>query len=667
MDKYFSSLFKPIKIADLEIKNRIGMAPMAASGLINSDNAFDQRAIEYYVERAKGGVGLIITGGVEVENTIEQTHTGIFQNISTNPTAFKLTASEMVERVKAYGSKIFLQLTMGFGRSLFLDLVDSHPVAPSAVEHFSQPEITCRKLKTEEVEFMIKKMIDAAVLAEDIGFDGVEIHAMHEGYLIDQFALSLFNKRTDKYGGDLNGRLRVAVEIVEGIKKELGRGYPVLLRYGVKSCIKNLHQGGLPGEDYKEKGRTLEEGLKIAKKLEEAGYDALNADLGSYEALYWAHPPTYMEHGTYLPYLEKLKEVVDIPILTAGRMDDPELAANAVAEEKVDMVLIGRGLLADSEWPNKVKYNEIDKIRPCLACHDGCMGRLESGKKISCAVNPVCGREAEYQITPALKEKEIMIVGGGVAAMEAARVSALRGHKVSLYEKNDYLGGHLIEASVPEFKKDERKLIDWYKGELKESGVNVYLTQKIDKEFIEKISPDEIIIASGSKAKIPSIDGVDQKNVLTACKALTNEDLIGEKVVILGGGLVGVETSVWLAEKGKEIIIVEMRDRLLDSVFVSHANSDMLKDLIDFHEIKVKTGSSILKIDNNTVSIISKNFRKEELEADTVIIAAGYKENKELYHQIKDLNLKINLIGDSKEVANIMYSIWDAYEVAKSI
>ncbi|PUU91046.1 2-enoate reductase [Halanaerobium congolense] len=667
MDKKYSSLFEPLKIANLEIKNRIGMAPMAASGLINSDNAFDQRAIEYYVERAKGGAGLIITGGVEVENTIEQTHTGIFQNISTNPTAFKLTAVEMVERVQAHGAKIFLQLTMGFGRSLFLDVVDSHPAAPSAVSHFSQPEITCRELKTEEVEFMIQKMIDAAVLAEDIGFDGVEVHAMHEGYLIDQFALSLFNNRTDKYGGNLKNRLRVAAEIVQGIKKKLGSDYPVTLRYGVKSCIKELHQGGLPGEDYQEKGRTLEEGLEVAAILEEAGYDALNADLGSYEALYWAHPPTYMDHGPYLPYVQKLKEVVDIPILTAGRLDDPKLAAQAVGEGQVDMALLGRGLLADPDWPNKVRYQKLDKIRPCLGCHDGCMGRMESGKKISCAVNPACGREVEYSIDSALKEKEIMIVGGGIAAMEAARVCALRGHKVKLYEKNDYLGGHLIEASVPEFKKDERKLIEWYKNELAELEVNINLEQEVDQKLIEELSPDEVIIAAGAKANIPPIAGVEQKNVITACRALMNEDQIGEKVVILGGGLVGVETAVWLAEKGKEITIVEMMDDLLDSIFVSHANSDMLKDLVDFHKIDVKTGSSILEIDKNTVSVISKNFRRENIEADTIIIAAGYKENKKLYRQIKDMDLKVNLIGDSKKVANIMYSIWDAYEVAKSI
>lgn len=667
MTKNYDSLFEPLTISDLEIKNRIGMAPMAASGLINSDNAFDQRAVEYYVERAKGGAGLIITGGVEVENTIEQTHTGIFQNISTNPTAFKLTASEMVERVQAHGAKIFLQLTMGFGRSLFLDLVDSHPVAPSAVAHFSQPEITCRKLQTEEVEFMIQKMIDAAALAKDIGFDGVEVHAMHEGYLIDQFALSLFNNRTDKYGGNLRNRLRVATEIVEGIKKKLGSNYPVILRYGVKSCIKDLHQGGLPGEDYQEKGRTLAEGLEAAAILEEAGYDAFNADLGSYEALYWAHPPAYMDHGLYLPYVQKLKEVVDVPILTAGRLDDPELAAQAVGERQIDMALIGRGLLADPEWPNKVKYQKLDKIRPCLACHDGCMGRLESGKKMSCAVNPACGRETEYAVGPALTEKQIMIVGGGIAAMEAARVSALRGHEVQLYEKNNYLGGHLIEASVPDFKKDERKLIDWYKKELTELGVIINLEQEVDQKLIAELSPDEVIIAAGAKANIPPIAGVDQENVITACKALMNEDQIGEKVVILGGGLVGVETAVWLAEKEKELTIVEMMDDLLDSVFVSHANSDMLKDLVDFHEIDVKTGSSILEIDKNTVSVISKNFSRENIEADTIIIAAGYKENKELYQQVKDMNLKVNLIGDSKKVANIMYSIWDAYEVAKSI
>ncbi len=667
MTKKYSSLFKPLKIGNLEIKNRIGMAPMAPSGMITPDNCFNQRAADYYVERARGGAGLIITGGMEVENEIEQTKIGLFQNTSTNPMAFALSSTEMCERVHAYGSKIFLQITMGFGRSLFLSVVDSHPVAPSAIPHFWDPTITCRELTTEEVEYMVKKMGEAAKTAKDGGYDGVEVHAMHEGYLIDQFTIALFNKRTDKYGGDLRGRLTLPIEILQEIKAQCGQDFPVILRFGIKSCIKEVGQGGLPGEDYVELGRDVEEGLEAARILAEAGYDGLNADLGSYEALYWAHPPGYCEHGLYLPEVQKLKEVVDIPILMAGRMDVPDLAAEVLDEEKVDMVLIGRGLLADPDWPNKVRSGKTDKIRPCVGCHDGCMGRLESGKTVSCAVNPVCGREEEYRLYPVLKPKDVMVVGGGIAGMEVARIAATRGHKVSLYEKNDALGGHIIEASVPEFKKDERDLLKWYEQELKENGVEINLKTEVTTELVEKLNPDEVVVASGAGDKIlPTCAG--RQNVLTATNALMNPDKIGEKVVIIGGGLVGCEVAVWLAqEHDKKSTIVEMMDELLSMVFVSHANDMMLKDMIKFYGIDVRTNTSLLEVNDKGVETINNKFRKESIEADTVILAIGYTPDQKLYKELQEIHPKVQLVGDSRKVQNIMYAIWDAYEIGRTL
>ncbi len=667
MTKKYSNLFKPMKIGKVEMKNRIGMAPMAPSGMITPDNCFNQRAADYYVERARGGAGLIITGGIEVENEIEKTKLGVFQNTSTNPIAFALNSAEMCERVHAYGSKIFLQITMGFGRSLFLDFVDSHPVAPSAIPHFWDPSITCRELTTSEVEYMVKKMAEAAKMAKSAGYDGVEVHAMHEGYLIDQFTMALFNKRTDKYGGDLRGRLTLPIEIVQAIKAEAGQDFPVILRYGVKSCIKAVNQGGLPGEEYVEMGRDFEEGLEAAKILEKAGYDGFNADLGSYEALYWAHPPGYMEHGVYLPYIEKLKDVVNVPVLTAGRMDDPDLAANAIDDGKVDMVLLGRGLLADPDWPNKVRTGETDKIRPCVGCHDGCMGRLETGKVISCAVNPVCGREEEYRLYPALKSKNVMVVGGGIAGMEVARVAAMRGHKVSVYDKNNALGGHVIEASVPEFKKDERILLKWYEQELIENGVRINLETEVTTDLVNEVKPDEVIVATGAKDRIPPIPGINRENVLTAIEALMNKDKVGDNVVIVGGGLVGCEVAIWLSEQGKKVTIVEMMDGLLSSVFVSHANDMMLKDLIKFHGVEVKTNTSLLEITDSGIETINNKFRRESIKTDTVIMAIGYVSDQKLFDELKEVHPKVHVVGDSKKVQNIMYAIWDGYELGRTL
>jgi 2-enoate reductase len=277
-------------------------------------------------------------------------------------------------------------------------LID-RPIAPSAIPNYWDPTVTCRELTTEEVESLVKKAGESAEIAAASGFDGVEIHAVHEGYLLDQFTIELFNRRKDKYGGNLEGRLNFPIEIVKEIKKRVGRSFPVSLRYSIKSYIKDWNQGGLPDEKFEERGRDIEEGLKVAKILEKAGYDAFDADGGSYDAWYWAHPPVYQKHGCYLPLTEKLKEVVSVPVLVAGRLDIPDLAKKVLNDGKAaDMIVIGRGLLADPYWPKKVLRGETKRIRPCIGCQDGCLGRIFIGRPLSCAVNPACGREDEYGI-----------------------------------------------------------------------------------------------------------------------------------------------------------------------------------------------------------------------------------------------------------------------------
>lgn len=435
-----SSLFQPLKINKVEIKNRIGMAPMGNMGMVDKNNAFNYRGIEYYVERARGGTGLLVTGYMEIDNTIEVSEDGITMNPNTDPYRFSLTASELTERVHAYGTKIFAQLAMGYGRVGYPTWLKKGPVAPSAVPCFWNPETTARELTTEEVELLVSKMADAAKVVKDCGFDGVEVHAAHEGYLIDQFMLPFFNQRTDKYGGSFENRMRLPREVINAIREKVGPDFPVIMRFSVKSFLKDWNKGGLPGEDFEEKGRDIEEALIVARELEKMGYDGLDADCGTYEGWYWAHPPGYMEHGLYLPYVERLKEAVDIPILMAGRMEVPELAESVVADGRVDMVMLGRGLLADPEWTNKVQFNMEQDIRPCLGCHDGCLAKEDIGKPICCTVNPACGREDEYRLYPALERKRVMVIGGGVGGMETARVAALRGHQVDLYEAQSDLG-----------------------------------------------------------------------------------------------------------------------------------------------------------------------------------------------------------------------------------
>ncbi|MCG0275851.1 MAG: FAD-dependent oxidoreductase [Thermosediminibacteraceae bacterium] len=665
MKKDYSNLFEPFKIGKLEIKNRFVMAPMGPGGFSTPDGAFNQRGVEYYVERAKGGTGLIITGICYVENEIEKKIMPTMPCPTLNPASFIKTASEMNERVHAYDAKIFLQLTAGFGRVAIPAILKGEAVAPSPIENFWDPRIKCRELTTEEVETIVKKFAEAAVIAKMSGFDGVEIHAVHEGYLLDQFTLALFNKRTDKYGGDLMGRLRFPIEIVKAIKKACGDDFPVSLRYSVKSYIKGIRQGGLPEEEFTELGRDTEEGLKVAKILEEAGYDAFNADAGTYDAWYWSHPPMYQKRGLYLPLTEKLKKVVNVPVLVAGRMEDPDLASSALEEGKADAVVIGRGLLADPELPNKIKEGRIKDIRPCLGCHVGCMGRIAQIKPLSCAVNPQVGREAEYGIRPAEKVKRVMVVGGGVAGMEAARVCAMRGHKVSLYEKSEKLGGVLLAAGVPDFKKDDIRLVEWYENQLKALNVDVHLNTEVTKALVDENSPDVVIVATGSTPKKLNIPGVEK--ALMAIDVLLGKKKVGDKVVVIGGGLVGCELALWLAKQGKKVIIVEVLKKILSAGMpVPHMNSAMLIDLLKFYNVEIKTNTHVAAIKDEGI-VIKTETGEKVIAADSVVLAIGYNPENSLYKQIAPQKAQTYILGDARKVQNIMYAIWDAYEVARNI
>lgn len=665
----FKKLFEPIKIGGVQVKNRIAMAPMGILGLSTERGGFSKRAEEYYVARAKGGTGLIITGVVKIENEIERMHEGTIPCPTIDPAHFIKTSSEMVERVHAYGTKIFLQLGIGLGRVAHPRMLACQPVAPSAIPNYWDPSITCRELTTKEVERLVEMAAESAAIAKMAGFDGVEIHAVHEGYLLDQFTIAMFNRRTDKYGGDLMGRLRLPIEIVKAIKKVNGENFPVILRFSIKSYIKDWNQGGLADENFVERGRDVEEALTIAPILEKAGYDAFDADAGSYDAWYWAHPPIYQKHGLYLSLTEQLKKVVSVPIIVAGRMEIPDLAEKTLEEGRAaDMINLGRGLLADPEWANKVMHGRIEDIRPCIGCHDGCLGRGFLGRPLSCAVNPACGREVEYGISPAHKIKDVMVVGGGVSGMEAARVAALRGHKVTLYEKTGELGGHLIEASVDEFKKDNARLLDWYKTQMKKLNINVQLNTEVTPELIEREKPDVILVATGSKPVMPNVPGIDRDNVATATDVLLKKKLVGQKVVVIGGGLVGCETAISLAMDGKDVTIVEMLPELMSSGLpVPHMNRIMVLDMLKFYNVKTITNNRLLEVKEGTVDIIDRDFKVSTIQADTVVISIGLRPDQKLYREIAGKMPDVYIIGDADKVRNIMYAIWDAYEVARSI
>ncbi|AOQ25019.1 Cinnamate reductase [Moorella thermoacetica] len=664
----YTRLFEPIKIGKVEIKNKIAMAPMGVLGLATQDGCFSKRVVDYYVERAKGGTGLIITSVTKVDNEIERFKAGAVPVATVNPLHFIATAGELTERVHAYGTKIFLQLGMGFGRVAAPILLESQPVAPSAIPNFWDPSITCRELTTAEVETLVQRASEAAEIAVEAGFDGVEIHAMHEGYLLDQFTIALFNRRGDKYGGALEDRLTFPIEIVRAIKDRVGKDFPVVLRFSIKNYIKDWRQGGLPGENFQEKGRDVEEALAAAKILEGAGYDGFDADAGSYDAWYWAHPPVYQKHGCYLPLTQRLKEVVKVPVIVAGRLEIPELAEEALVKGQADMIAIGRGLLTDPYWVNKVMTGRSKNIRPCIGCHDGCLGRGFLGRPLSCTVNPACGREEEYAIDRAPEAKQVMVIGGGVAGMEAARVAALRGHRVSLYEKSDRLGGHVVEAAVPDFKADDGRLLEWYKTELGELQVEIHLNQEVTPDFVQQQNPDAVIVATGSTPAIPDIAGINKDKVTTVSDLLLGKKQAGGRVVIIGGGLAGCETALWLAQQGKDVTIIEILDDLMRAgIPVPYMNRMMLLDLLKMNGVKWLTETSVLEVTDDGVTLISKTYQRSTLPADTVILAVGFAADQRLYNALRDKIPNLYLIGDSREPRNILAAIWEGYEVGRGI
>lgn len=659
---HYKELFTPVSIGKVKIKNRTSMAPMGPVGYADAFGGFSQRLQDYYVERARHGVGLIITGICSVDTTLEGLPAVGLPCPTTMPIAFIHSCYQMNERIHAYGAKCFLQLTGGLGRSA-LPGFTSKNIAPSEQGNRFIPSVTHREMTRDEIMQMIRGFVASAVVAKRAGFDGVEVHAVHEGYLLDQFAIQLFNHRTDEFGGSLENRLRVSTMIVQGIKQACGADFPVSLRYSLKSCMKALRQGGLPGEEYEEAGKDIPEGIEAAKILVAAGYDALNVDAGTYDSWYWNHPPMYFEDGCYREFGRIVKQNVNVPVILAGKMEDPELAVAALGD-CCDLVSYGRQLLTDPEYVEKIRTGRLDEIRPCLGCHEGCLGRIGNGP-VSCAVNPACGRESIYGIAPARKKKRILVAGGGIAGLETARVAATAGHTVILCEKSDKLGGNLIPGGVPHFKRNDHKLVDWYRRQLELLGVDVRFNTAVSAESAMQYEPDVIVTATGSKARTLSLPGGRQG--VAAEDVLLGRAPVGEHVVIIGGGLVGCETGLWLAQQGKQVEVVEILPALLGGHgALPHMNEFMLMDLLKFHHVGLHTSAGVVDTQEGKV-VIEQEGTRTELPADTVITAVGYQSDCALYQQLQELEIPVYNIGDSQSVHNIMYAIWNAYELARDL
>jgi 2-enoate reductase len=682
MSEKFTHLFSPVKIGKVEIRNRIAMMPMGifSPRLMNQrTGAYTKDGADYYIERAKGGTGLIITGLAPVIPMP-------FINPVNHPDEYVSEMKYLTDGIHKYDSKVFIQLTAMTGRAAHLEDEASWKMlpAPAPIQNVWDPTLKNRGITVEEIKQYVRNFATAAYLVKQAGGDGVEIHAVHEGYLLDQFAIAFFNHRTDEYGGPLENRLRFAKEIVEAIKEKCGKDFPVSVRYSVRSYVKDFNRGALPGEEFMEKGRDLEEGVAAAKMLEGFGYDMLNCDNGSYDSWFWAHPPMYMPKACNLKDVAEVKKAVSIPVICAGRFDEPEVAEKAIAEGLIDMMGMGRPLLADPELPNKFQEGRLDDIRPCISCHQGCLGRIFQGLDISCAVNPACGREKSYELRPAQTKKKVLVIGGGLGGMEAARVSALRGHEVDLYEKTGELGGVFVAAATPDFKDDDKHLLAWYKRQMGDLPITVHMNAEVTADMVKGY--DEVFVATGANERRLNTPGFDTPNVTYAFDTLRNVKIEGENVVIVGGGLTGCEIAYLLGREGRKVTIVEMTETILNAFGLSAANYNMLMELLDYYKVKVIRNAVVESFADGKAVVVEteKNYpnvanraklmfalgpnghqKKHEIPADHIVVSVGYIPNDSLYEQIKGEH--VYLIGDAKQPTNVMDAIWAAYDRARNL
>ena len=687
MDAKYEALFTPWKIGNVEIKNRIVMCPMGGTSLFGwfelTGCGFDKEAAKLFLERAQNNVGLIIPGIAPLRDTFWG------KWLWQNPKMFE-ELKVFMDEIHKTGAKLFVQLTAGMGRSwaitelvgplhknkltraIVKPIIDtSHELAsPSAQPARWAPDIICPEMTKEQIHEIIEAFAKTAKLCKDAGVDGVEIHAVHEGYLLDQFAMEWTNKRTDEYGGSFENRFRFPVEVVQAIKKVCGDDFPVSLRYSVESKVKGFRQGAVPGEVYTEVGRNMEESEKAAKYLQDAGYDMLNADNGTYDSWYWAHPPMYMPQNCNLEDVAHIKKFVDIPVVCAGRME-PDVAAEAIAAGKIDGMGVARQFLADGEWVTKLMEDRIEDIRPCICCHSGCFNFSSSKGHANtqdltdtmglarCAINAQTMQSKKHYIKPARKPKNIAVIGGGIGGMETAIVAAKRGHMVTLYEKSQNLGGVFIAAAAPSFKEKDRDLITWYRREIaKQPNIRVKLNAEITD--ISQLKADEVVIATGSKANRIPVPGIEKG--IQAVDFLLGKCEVGENVTIIGGGLTGCEIAYELYLQGKKPTIVEMQDDLITTPGVCLANTSYLRDFFAANSVPVHLETGVCQILDDGVEVKDKQGAKFKIAADNVILSTGYKPAP-----IVEKGKHIHLVGDCAKVGNLRTVIWQAWDVAMKL
>lgn len=642
-----SKLFEPARIGNMELGNRIIMAPMGTF-YATEDGLVTERLCRYYEERAKGGAALVIVEitAVAPEGKASPRELRVYGD------GVKPGLRRLAEAIQRQGARAAIQFHH-VGRQRQMQVPGGPPgppVAPSAIP-CQLMKVMPRPLTTGEVEQLVEDFAEAASIAQETGFDAVQFHGAH-GYLICQFLSPYTNKRTDKYGGDVKGRMRFALDIVALTKEKVGQDFPILFR--------------LSADEYVPGGLTTAETSVIARGLQDAGVHLIDVSAGNYESGQMTVQQGWLPRGCLVPLAVDIKKAVTIPVSVAGRINDPVLANSILEEGKADFVSLGRPFLADAEFPKKAREGRSEDIRKCIACclcMDTVVGREQP---LICAVNATVGREAETEMLPASSPKRVVVVGGGPAGMEAARVAALRGHTVTLFEKGDALGGQLRLAAIPPGKQEINTTVDYLSGQLSKLGVEVRLGEELTVEGVMRLKPDVVVLSSGARPAIPDIEGAKLPHVALAWDVIEGKVQVGQKVVVVGGGRVGCETAEFLADAGKHVTLVRMtgRGRLAGDVGLLVRRQYLEK--FRASSIIIEANSPVERISREGV-IIRKDGESRLVQADSVVLAPAPQPQNQLEERLKTLVPELHVIGDCAKPRGIADAIHEGFQVGYNL
>ncbi len=638
----FKNILSQGKIGELKLKNRFIMAAMGSSHG-NADGSVGDELIAYYAARARGGFGLLITEFTAISPEGKALPGQLINYSDESVPGFK----RLTDRIHEEGGRIFMQLQHS-GRQTVSLFSGTQPVAPSPVPCPVNKELP-RELTISEIHELVEKFGDAALRAKKGGFDGVEIHGAH-GYLVAQFMSSYSNKRTDEYGGDITGRARFAVELIQNIKQKCGKDFPLIFR--------------ISGDERVESGRKPNETAMIAKLLEKAGADAIHVSTGVYASMPYMVPPANVPQGFNIEAAQLVKKAVDIPVIAVGRIIDPVMAEDVITEGKADFVAMGRATLADPEFPNKVKDGKAEEISPCVGCLTRCNGAPgvdPNDHGVSCMINPFTGHELTMQITKADKPKQIVVVGGGPGGLEAAWVSAARGHQVTLFEKNGKVGGQVIPGSVPPYKHELTRAIRYYTTMCKKYGVDMRLGTQASAQDVLSLEPDEVILATGGTPIEPPIpnEGIP---VVQAVDVLKGVVMAGNRVLIVGGGLVGLETAEFLLTQNRQATVVEMLEKAGEGLHPSiqyFVFAALKKGNVD-----VLTNTKVQRFTADGAVCSTPSGEKILKGYDMVILAVGAKAYNPLKAELEGKVKSLHVIGDAEKPRRIVDAIEEAARLA---